>query len=217
MIERIRSLLKYETAGDPISGLKWTRKTPEKIAHELGSLDIDVSPNTVAKLLKNMGFRPRVNHKKVATTTCVDRDEQFLHFLGGPHDLVGPVGLAIREADRSIFVVDTQLHQVKVFGLDGEYRRTFGSRGDERGQFYHPLGIAIGRDDTVYVVDSFHFAVQAFTPQGEFLFSFGPRASGASTLARPRSIAVDPKGRLLVTDALRHHVQLFSNRRTAPA
>ena len=27
--------MKYETAGDPISGLKWTRKTTEKIADEL--------------------------------------------------------------------------------------------------------------------------------------------------------------------------------------
>ncbi|MBT8339988.1 MAG: hypothetical protein KJP07_08240 [Desulfatitalea sp.] len=27
--------MKYETAGDPISGLKWTRKTTQKIAAEL--------------------------------------------------------------------------------------------------------------------------------------------------------------------------------------
>jgi len=27
--------MEYETAGDPISGLKWTRKTTEKIAQEL--------------------------------------------------------------------------------------------------------------------------------------------------------------------------------------
>ena len=29
----------HETAGDPISGLKWTRRTTERIATELRSLD----------------------------------------------------------------------------------------------------------------------------------------------------------------------------------
>lgn len=58
--------MKYETAGDPISGLKWTRKTTEKIADELESIGIGVSPNTVGKLLKKMGFSLRVNHKKIA-------------------------------------------------------------------------------------------------------------------------------------------------------
>ena len=35
MIEKIEELMKYETAGDPISGLLWTRKTREKISEML--------------------------------------------------------------------------------------------------------------------------------------------------------------------------------------
>ena len=31
--------MKYETAGDPVSGLRWTRKTTEKIAGELSGLE----------------------------------------------------------------------------------------------------------------------------------------------------------------------------------
>ena len=38
--------MKYETAGDPVSGLRWTRKTTEKIADELLALDIRVSRKT---------------------------------------------------------------------------------------------------------------------------------------------------------------------------
>ena len=79
MIERIGELLKYEVAGDPISGLKWTHKTPEKIAQELCCLGIEVSANTVARLLKKMDFRLRVNHKKVSMGANAGRDEQFLH------------------------------------------------------------------------------------------------------------------------------------------
>lgn len=38
-------------AGDPITGLKWTRKTICKIADALRKTGIYVSPNTVSKLL----------------------------------------------------------------------------------------------------------------------------------------------------------------------
>lgn len=57
--------MEHETAGDPISGLKWTRKTTKKIAKQLKRLKIRVSPNTVARLLKGMGYSLRVNCKKV--------------------------------------------------------------------------------------------------------------------------------------------------------
>jgi hypothetical protein len=57
--------MKHETAGDPISGLKWTHKTTEKIAKQLARLDIKVSPKTVARLLKGKGYSLRVNHKKI--------------------------------------------------------------------------------------------------------------------------------------------------------
>jgi len=65
VIQAITQLLEHETAGDPISGLKWTRKTTEKVAVQLKRLKIEVSPNTVGRLLKDMGYSLRVNHKKV--------------------------------------------------------------------------------------------------------------------------------------------------------
>ncbi len=37
--------MKYETAGDPMSDLKWTRKTTAKIADELAFVNISVSTN----------------------------------------------------------------------------------------------------------------------------------------------------------------------------
>jgi len=55
--------LEHETAGDPISGLKWTRKTTEKVAAQLKRLKIDVSPKTVGRLLKEMGYSLRLNRK----------------------------------------------------------------------------------------------------------------------------------------------------------
>ena len=82
MIERIAALMAGETAGDPMSDLKWTRRTTAKAAAELRKLGIVVSPNTVARLLKKMGYSLRVNHKKLSSarkTAPEDRDAQFAH------------------------------------------------------------------------------------------------------------------------------------------
>ena len=83
VIKRIEALMEYETAGDPITGLKWTRKTTEKIANQLQSFGIAVGRTTVAKLLKKMDFSLKVNHKKRALganktpEARAHRDRQF--------------------------------------------------------------------------------------------------------------------------------------------
>ena len=69
--------MECETAGDPMSGLKWTHRTTQKIATELRRLGIGVCKNTVGRLLKKTGFSLRVNHKKLSRCSRVDRDSQF--------------------------------------------------------------------------------------------------------------------------------------------
>lgn len=71
--------MEHDTAGDPITGLKWTRRTTVKIAAELQSLGIQVSDRTVAKLLKVMGYSLRVNHKALSGASPQERDAQFSH------------------------------------------------------------------------------------------------------------------------------------------
>jgi DNA-binding beta-propeller fold protein YncE len=137
-----------------------------------------------------------------------DPEGVFSHFIGG-EEITSPVGMVIDEERRQIFVVDSQQHEVHIFTLDGDHIGRFGGRGDERGQFYHPLGIAINQGDTIYVTDALHFAVQAFDLQGNYLFSFGPRPRGVGTMARPRDVAVDSDGHVYVTDALKHEVQVY--------
>ena len=71
--------MEHDTAGDPITGLKWTRKTTEKIAEVLQQIDIPVSANTVARLLYQMNFSLHVNRKQIATNSSPYRDQQFQH------------------------------------------------------------------------------------------------------------------------------------------
>jgi hypothetical protein len=70
------------TAGDPITGLKWTRKTTLKLSDELRKLDIQVGARTVARLLHGLKYRLRVNHKKLSggsAWTRSQRNQQFLY------------------------------------------------------------------------------------------------------------------------------------------
>jgi len=78
----IAEIMKYETAGDPVSGCKWTRKTTAKIARELKRMGIRVSANTVGRLLKKIDYRLRTNLKSLESglrnpPASRQRDQQF--------------------------------------------------------------------------------------------------------------------------------------------
>lgn len=69
--------MKYETAGDPMSGLKWTRKTTQKIAEELKSVGIEVSKTTVGNILKKLGYSLKTNTKTISSGgKSVSKDER---------------------------------------------------------------------------------------------------------------------------------------------
>lgn len=75
--------MRYDTAGDPMTGLKWTKRTTRKIAEELSSLNIHVSHRTVGKLLRQLGFSLGANQKQLgcgkasSAQSKEDRNRQF--------------------------------------------------------------------------------------------------------------------------------------------
>lgn len=79
MIAEIEKLMRDDTAGDPISGIKWTRKTSEKISRQLRRVRIWVSASTIRRLLKKLDFHLHVNKKTICNTRSADRDRQFKH------------------------------------------------------------------------------------------------------------------------------------------
>ena len=91
--------MEHETAGDPMTGLKWTRRTTEKIARELANLGgIEVSANTVGRILKELGYSLRVNHKKIASGTGLERDAQFKQ-IAASRDRFSRRGLPVISVD----------------------------------------------------------------------------------------------------------------------
>jgi hypothetical protein len=98
IIDAIEILLEHDTAGDPITGLKWTRKTTEKIAELLREMDIPVSANTVARLLYQMNFSLHVNRKQIAIHSSPYRDQQF-QYIGSWRTSFPRQGLPIISVD----------------------------------------------------------------------------------------------------------------------
>jgi len=64
----------------------------------LGDFGVLVSPNTVARLLHQMGYSLRINHKKLSTDFSPDRDDQF-HYLGDLRHRFQRRGLPIISVD----------------------------------------------------------------------------------------------------------------------
>jgi Rhodopirellula transposase DDE domain len=76
-VSALRELLRDATAGDPISGLRWTHKTAQKLAEELQRQGFRVGRMTVARLLRQSRYSLRTNRKRLAGTHEPDRDRQF--------------------------------------------------------------------------------------------------------------------------------------------
>ena len=71
-------LLRHDTAGDPCSDLRWTRRTTRNLAAYLTDVvQLPTSPRSVARLLRSLGYSLRVNHKCIPSTSPAERNDQF--------------------------------------------------------------------------------------------------------------------------------------------
>jgi len=67
-----------------MTGLKWTKKTPQKISDELHKESINVSADTIKKILKDMNYSLKINYKKIESNpkkvteeSKIKRNQQF--------------------------------------------------------------------------------------------------------------------------------------------
>jgi hypothetical protein len=103
IMNAIAEIMKYETAGDPVSGCKWTRKTTAKIARQLERMGIGVSANTVGRLLKKMDYSLRRNLKSLESglrnpPAPHQRNQQFRYIRSQIRDYAA-LGLPVISVD----------------------------------------------------------------------------------------------------------------------
>lgn len=97
---------------------------------------------------------------------------------------------------------------------ESNLKLSFGSQGEEDGQFWFPNGIAVDSQGRIYVADSNNGRMQAFDKDGKFLFKIS-RGMSPSDLSIPRGIAVDSENRLLIADTSRGAVQAYGISKSA--
>jgi len=76
-LKALDELVEDATAGDPISGLKWTRKTSRKLSRALKRRGYPVGPDTVRRLLHQQHYTLRANRKRLNQKRDPDRDQQM--------------------------------------------------------------------------------------------------------------------------------------------
>ena len=121
----------------------------------------------------------------------------------------GPWGVAINNRDE-IAVSDYDNHRVLVFCSDGNYLRSFGTKGDKQGEFEFPSGIAFDKNENIIVLDTHNHRVQIFSEQGEFLSQFGGRGYLDHQLNFPHGLNLDRDGNIIVCDRDNQLVKIFS-------
>ena len=73
----LERIMAENTAGDPMSLLRWTNKSTARIAEELTQVGHAASDETVRRKLLEMEYSLQVNRKTLAGSSPVERDEQF--------------------------------------------------------------------------------------------------------------------------------------------
>ena len=79
LVGDLEALVVEEARGDPESPLLWTAKSVRALARALREKGHRVSHETVAKLLRELGFSLQANRKTLEGASHPDRDAQFAH------------------------------------------------------------------------------------------------------------------------------------------
>ena len=88
----------------------------------------------------------------------------------------------------------------------------WGRKGDQPGEFYSPIGIAINRRDEVFVTDLNNARLQKFSSDGKYLAGFDlPRDAFERKSSQAGGIAIDEQGLLYLTFMAQDVVRVYSD------
>lgn len=77
----MQELLRDDTAGDPITGMKWTHRSLRKLGKALRRRGLKLAPHTIARLLRQLRFSLRTCRKQRAGIRHRERNRQFRYLV----------------------------------------------------------------------------------------------------------------------------------------
>jgi Rhodopirellula transposase DDE domain len=102
LLDDLQRLVEPATLGDPVRPLLWVSKSLAKLASALVAMGHSISPNSVRKLLIEIGFSRQVNRKADEGSSHPDRNGQF--------EYINAEVLAAQAAGQPVISVDTKVH-----------------------------------------------------------------------------------------------------------
>ena len=82
-----------------------------------------------------------------------------------------PNGLRIKNCE--LYVCDTKNNRLQVFDLDLNFKRSFGKKGKEKGQFELPVDVNFDASGNIYVTEQTNYRIQVFTHTEQHIRSIG--------------------------------------------
>ena len=89
ILKALEKILRDATAGDPITGLKWTRKTSRNLARELKHKGFQVGRSAIARLARKLGYTLRGNRKRLSRKQDNGRDRQMRYLASQRNRFLG--------------------------------------------------------------------------------------------------------------------------------
>lgn len=120
-----------------------------------------------------------------------------------------PVGIAVDDHAKLIYVTDVVEHNIAVFDLRGNLLYKIGERGSRAGQFNFPTDVDLDEAGNIYVLDTLNFRVQVLDKSGRFVREFGEQGTELGSFRLPKGLAVSPLGQVYVSDVLSHKIVVF--------
>ena len=120
-----------------------------------------------------------------------------------------PTSLAI-DSLGNVFCTDYYNNLVRKFDVTGALVTSWGSEGNDTGEFSYPSGIAVDAADNVFVADAFNNRIQQFNNAGTFVAVWGAGGTDYGSFNFPVSLAIHSSGRMYVADALNNRIQVFN-------
>ena len=135
LLQDLKRLVEPATLGDPVRPLLWVSKSLDKLTCALAGMGHAISPNSVRKLLTELGYSRQANRKADEGSNHPDRNAQF--------EYINAEVVAAQAAGQPVISVDTKKKE-----LVGNYRnagRDYRPKGDPKRVHVHdfedkPLG-----------------------------------------------------------------------------
>ena len=127
LLQDLKRLVEPATLGDPVRPLLWVSKSLDKLTCALAGMGHAISPNSVRKLLAELGYSRQANRKADEGSNHPDRNAQF--------DYINAEVVAAQAAGQPVISVDTKKKE-----LVGNYRnagRDYRPKGDPKRVHVH--------------------------------------------------------------------------------